>query len=826
MSRLGFSLNFAPGLGVYSLMGFFLEDVRYGLRGLANNAGFTILAVTALALGIGANATVFTLANGVLFKSMPFDQNDRILYLSTKNLSRGNQRAGVSYPDFLDWREQAKSFEDLSAFGGLGVNYSDKSGLPELYNASQMTANSFHAIGQKPVAGRDFTAEDEKRGAAPVAILGYGLWERRYGKDPSVVGRTVRLNDVPTTIIGVMPSGLTFPGQSDLWTPYVPGPNSEKRESRGLIAFGRMREGIGIKSVRTEMETIARRLEGAYPTTNQGIAALVQTFNEAFNGPQITVMFSALLGAVGFVLLIACANVANLLLARAVSRSREISIRAALGASRWRVVRQLLVESVMLSIAGGGIGWMISIWGVRTFDAVVTPLGKPAFIDFSMDYHVLVYLLAISLGTGVLFGLAPALRLSKLDVNTSLKDGGRGASGGGQGRYLSGLLVVTEMALAVVLLTGAGLMIRSFLAISRTSTGVNVANVLTMRLRLPEAKYLKDQDEISFHERLKTRLEALPGVDSVAIASNLPTGGSMNFPYELEGVPPVDEKRRQTLSALVISPDYFRVADVRALRGRFFTETDGGAGPPVTIVNQRFAERFWPGADPVGKRLRIFNGKTPEAWLTVVGLVPDILQNNISLQDHDPLIYIPYRQKPQRDMAIIARTHVPPSSLGTAFRQQVQSMDEDLPIYRLLTMEDRLAQNYWPWRVFGSLFAIFAGIALVLASVGLYAVIAHSVSQRTQEIGVRMALGASAQNIHRLVFGQGMLQLAIGLGVGLAAAFGITRILRTLLVQVSPTDPGTFITVSLVLALAAVLGCWIPARRAMSVDPVVALRNE
>jgi predicted permease len=807
-------------------MGFLLEDIRYGARTLAKNPGFTVVAVMAMALSIGVNATVFSLSNGVLFKSMPFDRNDRVLYLSTRNVSRSQGRAGVSYPDFRDWKAQATSFEELAAYSGMGVNYSDKTGLPELYNASQMTANSFHAIGQKPVVGRDFTAEDEQRGAAPVAILGYGLWERRYGKDPAVIGRAVRMNDVSTTIVGVMPAGFMFPGTSDLWMPYVPGPNSEKRESRGLIAFGRMRDGMVLKSARAEMEGIARRLETAYPATNQGIAAVVHSFGEEFNGPQITVMFSAMLGAVGFVLLIACANVANLMLGKAVGRIREISIRTALGASRWRIIRQMLVESVMLSATGGVIGWFIAIWGVRTFDAVVIPLGKPAFIDFSMDYHVFAYLVLVSVGTGVLFGLAPALRLSRLDVNSALKDGARGSSSGGRSKYLSGLLVVTEMSLAVVLLVGAGLMIRSFLTMYRTTTGINTKNVLTLRLRLPEAKYAKDEDLVSFHDRLHARLQSLPGVQTASIASTLPTGGSMTFPFEIEGAPPVDEKRRDFIAAVVIGPDYFEAAGVRALRGRFFTDNDGVKGQPVIIVNQQFAEKFWPNEDPLGKRLRLFQGTKAEAWVTVVGLVPDILQNN-STNQRDPLIYIPFRQRPQRDMAIVARTKVPPASLGTAFRQAIQSIDEDLPIYRLLTMEDRLAQNYWPFRVFGGLFAIFAAIALLLASVGLYAVIAHSVSQRTQEIGVRMALGASSRQIHRLVFVQGLAQVVVGLAIGLAAAFGLTRVLRTILAgSVSPTDPTTFVVASFLLAIATVLGCWVPARRATNVDPIVALRQD
>jgi putative ABC transport system permease protein len=803
-----------------------LEDVRYAFRTLVKNPGFTLVAITALSLGIGVNATVFTLSNGVLFKSMPFDQNDRILYLSTRNANRGDRLAGVSYPDFRDWRAQAHSIEEMAAYSGEGVNYSDKTGLPELYNSSRITANSFRAIGQTPILGRDFLPDDEKPGATPVALLSYGLWERRYGKDPAVVGRSVRLNDIPTTIIGVMPSGFTFPGTSDLWTPYVPGADSEKREVRRLVAFGRMRDGVTEKSARTEIEGIARRLEKAYPATNQGISAVVHSFGEAFNGPQITIVFSAMLGAVGFVLLIACANVANLLLGRAVGRIREISVRIALGASRWRVIRQLLVESVILSVTGGVIGWLIAIWGVRAFDRVVVPLGKPAYIDFSMDYHVFAYLIAVSLGTGVLFGLVPALRLSRVDLNSALKDGDRASSGGGRGKYLSALLVVTEMALAVVLLVGAGLMIRSFLDASAISTGININNVLTMRLQLPETKYPKDEDLVAFHDRLNRQLSAVPGVTAISIASNLPSGGALSFPFELEGAPPVDEKRRQNLNALVIGPSYFRAVDVRPLRGRTFTEGDGIAGPPVILVNQRFTERFWPNDDPIGKRLRLFQGSTPDAWATVIGIVPEILQDNGD-RVHEPLIYIPYRQKPQRDMAVVARTAVAPAGLGTAFRKSVQSIDEDLPVYRLLTMEERLDQNYWQWRVFGTLFAIFAGIALALASVGLYAVIAHSVSQRTKEIGVRMALGASSRQILALVFSQGIVQMAIGLALGLAGAFGVTRILRTILAgSVSPTDPATFAAAASILALAAVLGCYIPARRATNVDPVVALRDE
>jgi predicted permease len=420
----------------------------------------------------------------------------------------------------------------------------------------------------------------------------------------------------------------------------------------------------------------------------------------------------------------------------------------------------------------------------------------------------------------------PALRLSRLDVNSALKDGARGASTGGRGKYLSGLLVVSETALAVVLLAGAGLMIRSFVNLYHTSTGVKVENVLTMRLALPAAKYPNGDNQIDFHQRLKERLERLAGVDTVAIASNLPTGGGPTFPYEVEGKAPVDDKRRPTVTALVIGSDYFRVMSVPVLRGRAITETDRASAAPVVMVNQRFADTHWPGSDPIGRRLRVFNGKVPDPWMTVVGLVPNILQNDISVKEYDPLLYIPYRQKPRQDMAIVARTRVPPGNLSTAFRKEVQTMDQDLPVYNLWSMEDRLVRNYWPWRIFATLFGIFAAIALLLASIGLYAVIAHSVSQRTQEIGVRMALGANARNVSGLIFTQGMRQMIMGLGVGLAAAFAMTRVLRSMLIQVSSWDPATYAGIVLVLGLAALIGCWIPARRAISVDPASALRNE
>jgi putative ABC transport system permease protein len=804
-----------------------LEDVRFGLRTFAKDPTFVLIAVLALALGIGANATVFAIADAVLFKNMPF-VDDRILYLGTDNVSRNEHDIGVSWPDFRDWRGQVKSFSDLGAYSIDGGNLSDKDGLPARYSISAITANAFSMIGQKPIRGRDFTAQDESAGAGAVAILGYRIWQDRYGKDPAVLGKVIRINSVPTTVIGVMRDGLRFPIDTDLWTVLRPGADGEKREKRNMAAFGRLAPSAGPKEARAELAAISRNLERAYPETNQDLRAVVQSFSDIVTGPNVAILIGALMGAVGFVLLIACANVANLLLARAVDRSREISIRIALGAGRWRIIRQLLIESVMLSVVGGFCGWLISIWGIRVFDAAVRSQ-IPAWMNFSLDYRGFAYLAIISIGTGLAFGLAPALRLAGLDLNTTLKDGSRGSSSGARTKYLSGLLVVTEMALAVVLLTGAGLMIRSFLNTYNMQTGVNQKNVLVMRLLLPEPKYPHEQDQIAFHDRLKARLDALPGVDVSCISITMPTGGAMVPRFELEGAAPVDDKHRSSISMLVISPDYFRAMDVKVLKGRSFSEIDGTTGTHVAMVNQRFVEKFWPDEDPIGKRLRTYDDKKPEPWLIVVGVVPNILQNlenKTSARDHDPLIYVPYRQKALRDMALMARTRVPPNSLATAFRQAVATIDEDMPLYNVRSLEERLDINNWSQRIFGSLFGIFAAIALALASFGLYAVIAHSVKQRTQEIGLRMALGASSETILGLVFLQGMRQLIIGLVIGLGAAIGLTRVLNSLLVQVSARDPVTFLVVALVLAIAAILGCAVPARRAMQVDPVVALRHE
>ena len=492
----------------------FLTDVSYALRGLRRNPAFTIAALTMLALGIGVNAAVFTVTKAALFAGFPLvERNDRLLYITS---SRG---CCVSYPDFEDWRAQARSFEGMALVHGVQKILSDQSGFPESYNATEITADTFTLVGQKPILGRDFTPSDETPGAAPVAILSYGFWERRYGKDPAILGQTVRINGTPTTVIGIMPDGFSFPQKLDLWVPLVPTPDVRKRDARDTwFVFGRLADGVTIEAARAEMETIGKRLERAYPATNQGVLPQVRNFREFFIFENEDVIYTSMWGAVGFLLLIACANLANLLLARAMDRSREISVRIALGAGRWRIVRQLLIESLMLSSLGAICGWWIARWGVSAYALAERGPGRSSWriLDYTMDYRVLGYLVAISIGTAFLFGLAPALRLSKLDVNSALKEGGRGAAGGGRGRHLSAVLVIGEMALAVVLLAGAGVMIRSFLNIYTADLGVKTANILTVAIDLPAAKYPRAEAWVPFYDRLKARLEAIPGVESVA----------------------------------------------------------------------------------------------------------------------------------------------------------------------------------------------------------------------------------------------------------------------------------------------------------------------
>ena len=801
------------------------QDVRYAVRTLARSPTVTWVAVIALALGIGANTTMFTVIHSALSFQMGVDQIERLVII-TPGLGPPRGAFGQSFPGFLDLRTRVKSISNLAAYRMALVNVSDAHALPEVYSAVQMTASGWGLVSRKPVLGRVFTSEDERPDAASALVLSHRVWRNRYGEEPSILGKVIRVDEVPRTVIGVMPAGMQFPEDTDLWTLLTPSDLLSGAGQRSPIVFGRLTDGVTLAAARSEMDAVARSLSVEYPRKFQGLIVDLRPFLEMIGIYAVRVLLIAVLGAVTFVLLIVCADVANLLLARAAARAREISIRIAIGAGRARIIRQLLVESTLLAIAGGFGGWLVAIAALRWFDGLTLNLRRPSWVDFSLNTRAFLYLAVISIGAGILFGLAPALQLSKLDVNTGIKDGGRGAEGGMRGRRISNLLVVFQMALCVVLLAGAGLMIHSSVKLYNAPMALNPANVLTMRISLPEIKYPRSEDRISFYRRLKAKLSALPGVQAVAVTSNAPLSGSIAFRGEPEGAAVSDSNHALPGSALLVDADYFRTLQIRLRRGRPFTEQDGVAGPGVAIVNETLAARYWPGEDPIGKRLRRIGAAEPQPWLTVVGVAPDNPQNFQRLLEHDALIYLPYAAQRRESVYFLARTAVPPGTLSQAFPRAVQSLDENLPAQEVSALEDRISRKRLDVTAFGMLFSIFAAVALVLACIGLYAVIAHAVSRRTQEIGVRMAMGARRDQIVALVLAQGIRQVAMGLAVGLPLAFAVTRVLRGLLEGVSPGDPWTFAGVIAVLLLAGLLGCGIPATRALRVDPVVALRSE
>lgn len=806
-------------------------DCRFALRQLLKARAFTIVALTMLALGIGIDGAVFTVTDAVLFKGFRLvDKNDRIVYIHDE---RNGQYSGVSYPDFEDWRSQARSFDGMGAVEDLRITINEGNGFPERYAATRITANGFRLLGQRPIVGRDFASSDEIPGATPVAILSYGFWERRFGKDPAIIGRTLDIKGTPpTTVIGVMPKGFSFPQSQDLWVPLVPAGDLQRRDARSLwFAFGRLRDGVSIKRARVELEAIGERLATAYPRADQGQVPRPHTFVEFFIGSHATTTYGTLWIAAGFVLLIACANLANLVFARMIARSREISQRIALGAGRWRIIRQVFIESLLLSIAGGFLGWWVARIGLKIYLSATNPAvgeWRRNLLDYTMDYRLLAYLTAISIGTGLLFGLVPAFRCSRLDLNAVLKSGGSGARGPERGRRSFRVLLTAQVALAIVLLAGAGAMIHSFLNIYTADVGARIANIRTMFLHLPETKYPNHEAQVSFFDRLKARLEALPGVESASIGPTPASGVPRPRLYQLAGDAPVNEQGRRTAVVETIGPDYFRTLGA-TVSGREFNRLDGASGIPVVVVNQRFAEEHWPRQSALGQRLRLFDKGTPGAWRTVAGVVSNIIYDP-SRQDTTPVIYLPYAQTPSAgDMWVLVRSPLRASELMAAFQHEINSMDATLPIWLgPYNLAERLTVVglYGGIRNHTVLLLIFACVALLLASFGLYAVIAHSVSRRTQEIGIRIAVGARGRDILKLVLKLAILPLVIGLIIGLAGSLAVNRILSAELVRVSPADPSSFIIACAVLVASAAFGCWIPARRAMRVDPVIALKRE
>jgi putative ABC transport system permease protein len=805
------------------------NDLRFAVRMLLKDKWFTLVAVLALGLGIGLNATVFTFVNAVLIRGLPFHDPQQILHVNGRNTATGNG-SGISYLDAAELRAQSKVFASLAAYRNNSFTVTEHGRPPERVRGCAMSSSSFTLLGQEPLLGRTFADGEDKPGAHPVAILGYGLWKSRYGGDSQILGRVININGTAHEIVGVMPEGMKFPESAEMWRPLIPEADDLKRRDQRLLnMFGRLAEGRTREAGAAELSAIASRLEAQFPESNKNMGVEVMTFNERFNGGPIRAIFLSLLGAVGFVLLIACANVANLLLARSANRAREVAVRCALGASRARIVRQLLVESVLLACIGGLFGLGLAHFSVKLFDAAVANVGKPYWIVFTFDPTVFGYFAAICLTTGIVFGLAPALQVSRTNMNEVLKEGGRGNAGAVRARRLTSAMVVAEIALTIVLLVGAGLMVRSFLKLYSLNLGVDTSHMLTMTVQLPNAKYSTSDERRIFYDSLMARLQAIPGMQSVAIATSVPLAGGDGRGLEIEGRPPAKPEEAPRTSTITVSSNYFDAMDVAIRRGRGLRETDGAPGSEVVVVNERFVTRFFPDEDVLGRRIRLVAGSAqkpePGSWLTVVGVSPTIRQGNTQNREPDAVVYQPYRLQSPGIMNIIARSQVAPTSLTTQVREAVQAVDSDLPVFNVQTMDELLAQNRWPFRVFGTMFTLFALIALVLSAVGIYAVTSYSVTQRAQEIGVRMALGAQARQVSWLILRRGLVQLGIGLTIGIALSWFAGTPLQAV-VQVPPRDPVTFAVILSVLIAVTLAACLIPARRATQLDPLTALRIE
>ncbi len=800
------------------------QDIRYGFRTLLKKPGFAAITVLTLALGIGVNSAIFSVINAVLLRPLPLAEADRLVYAEGLDFRDNTKGGSISPPDFLDYREQAHSFERFAAFQPLSFTLTGE-GEPERVTSARVSAGFFETLGVQPVAGgRTFLADEEQAGRNGVVVISHGLWQSRFGGDPKLVGKTLALNGQNATIIGIMPPDFQFPRDAQLWTPIAfKTPQMSQRRTHFLTAVGRLKNGVTADQAQAEVNNIAHGLEKQYPESNTHFGLGLTLLPERLVG-QLRLTLLVLLGAVGLVLLIACANVANLSLARGVSRHREIAIRSALGASRVRVVRQLLTESVLLSLVGGGLGLLLAVWSVDLLVAF-SPENLPRIKEVTIDWRVVLFTLFVSLLTGIIFGLFPALSTSKSNLTETLKEGSRGTMGA-KGQRLRALLVVSEVALSLMLLVGAGLLIKSFLRLTHVDPGFTPTNVLTMQLSLTRTKYPEPQQGAAFFQELVSRIEALPGVQAAGTVTELPFSGQDNDTFfTIEGKPPVAfGSLENDASIRVVSPNYFRAIGIPLLKGRFFTDRDSINAPNAIIVSDSFARRFLPNEDPIGQRLTIDFGKP---WTgEIAGVVGNIHHSSL---DQEPTgeMYVNHAQTPSPMTNIVVRANGGDSSkLTAAIRNEVQALDKDLPIYNIKTMEQRVSESAAQPRFRTLLLGLFACIALLLASVGIYGVISYSVTQRTHEIGIRLALGAQASDVLRLVVKQGMALALIGIVIGLVAAFAVTRVMASLLYGVSATDPLTFVGVSVLLAGVALVACLVPARRATKVDPMIALRHD
>ena len=798
------------------------EDLRYSLRALARSPSFTLVAVVGLALGIGANSAIFTAMNAVLLRPLPYKEAEQLVLLWELNRHNGDHEIKASAPDYIDWKEQNSVFQDIAAFNAnsdLGLNLSE-AGHPARISATSVTGNLFSVLGVTPSLGRSFLPDEERPGSAPVCILSDGLWRRRFGSDPKILGKAVTLNGEMWTVVGVMPRGFRFPQSVDLWVPAIVRSTARTKHAQhylGVIA--RLRPGLSLDHAQAEWDALARRMGLQYPETNAGLGIRLVPLRTQITGnirPALLVLF----GATAFVLLIACTNLANLLLVRATVRQAEMSLRLALGASRTRLVRQLLTESALLGLFGGILGLILAFVGTR-FLLNHSPSNFPRTNEIAVDGRVLAFTLGLSVFTAVIFGVVPALQASKPDLIRTLKVGGSGFAMGQGWQRLRLLLVASEMALALVLLIGASLMIRSFFRLQEVNIGLDPLNVLTMNTTLTVDRYPAPR-QIAFYRDVVERIGALPGVTSVGAVDNLPLGGSDLHTFGIVGRSAWDPGDEPSGEFGVVTPQYFNAIGIPLTKGRYFTEGDGEENPRVAIINKALASRYWPKEDPLGKHITIdFEREARE----IVGVVGNV--RHMGLDQQEPLqVYIPHPQIGGAMMCLVIRATSDPLNLAPSVRAAVQAVDSDQPVYDIQTMEQRLSDSVSPRRFNMLLLAIFAAIALVLAGGGTYGVMSYYVTQQTHDIGIRMAMGADQVKVLTLVMGKGLVILFCALAIGVAVAFALSRVISGLLFGISTLDLTSILGASFLLTTVGLVACYIPARRASRVDPMVALRYE
>ena len=802
------------------------QDLRYAVRRLAKSPAFTGVALLTLALGIGANTAIFSVVYGVLLKPLPYANPEQLV--GVFHVSEGN-RAVMSGPNFTDVKNQAKTLQHVSAFTRQRMILTGQ-GEPVRLDGAGVSGSLFDLLAVQPLLGRTLRESDNQPGQTRVVVLSHNLWLQRFGGDARVVGRHILLDGVSHEVVGVMPEGFSYPAGRAMWTPleYTEQLTTTQRGAWYLTVLARARPGVPLDQVTAEVETIGRQLATQYPDANEGLGFTTLSLHEAIVG-DVRKAVLVLLGAVGCVLLIACVNVANLLLARAAARESEIAVRSALGAGRGRIIRQLLTESVILGVLGGGLGLLLAVWGVEGL-LRMEPQGIPRLGDVRVDPTVIGFTMGLSLLTGILFGIVPAFQSARSGLSSTLKESGRGALTSRSGSRMRTVLVVAEVALAVTLLIGAGLLIRSFSKLTSVDPGFSVQPALAFDLSLPESRYDDEAKQIAFFDQLMPKLKALPGVQDAAAVISLPlSGASIVLTFEVGGRPPVPPSQQPAMQVRVATAEYFKLIGIPIKRGRGFEATDRWGGPPVVVITEAAARQYFPGEDPIGKRITLGWGRgpgKPRAGGEVVGIIGDIKDAGLAEPD-PPQLYLPYAQWPIESMSIVLKTAVTPQNVGESARRAVYSVDSNIPVSNTRTLEQVVARSVSQPRFYMTLLAIFAGVAAVLASIGIFGVLSYAVAQRTREIGIRMALGAHQRTVVTLIVREAILMAFGGLVLGIVFALPLTKWLVTkLLFDTQPNDPLTFITVGVGVAIVALASAYVPARRATRVDPIIALRAE